>query len=45
MRECEYCGAMLDPGERCDCKQAIIDTLNAGIRVTGLVDDMDYGIN
>ena len=21
-RICEYCGAHLDPGERCDCKKA-----------------------
>ena len=20
---CEYCGAQLDPGERCDCKEAV----------------------
>ena len=21
-KECEYCGATLDPGERCDCRKA-----------------------
>ena len=20
-RECEYCGASLDPGEKCDCRE------------------------
>lgn len=21
-KQCQYCGARLDPGERCDCKKA-----------------------
>lgn len=24
-RVCEYCGARLDPGEHCDCRQAKAD--------------------
>lgn len=24
-RECEYCGAHLDPGERCDCGEGGLD--------------------
>lgn len=23
-RECPYCGAHLDPGERCDCQDEVI---------------------
>lgn len=29
--ECEYCGAALDPGERCDCDEAIKDAILNGI--------------
>lgn len=38
MNTCPYCGAHLDPGERCDCPEAIKDTIEAGIKVTGLAD-------
>ena len=23
--ECSYCGATLDPGEKCDCKESMIE--------------------
>lgn len=27
---CPYCGAHLDPGERCDCQKRLADTLTDG---------------
>lgn len=29
---CEYCGATLDPGERCDCRPARAEALENGIQ-------------
>lgn len=28
---CEYCGAALDPGERCDCRKARAETKENGM--------------
>lgn len=30
--KCEYCGAALDPGERCDCRPARAEALGNGIQ-------------
>lgn len=29
---CEYCGAALDPGERCDCRKAREETRQNGMQ-------------
>lgn len=30
--KCEYCGASLDPGERCDCRMARAEALTNGLQ-------------
>lgn len=36
-RSCEYCGAALDPGERCDCRKAREEMRTAGLRPVKVV--------